>query len=64
MAEFIVVVERKIVRYLRVSAKNAAAARVQIMGYGEMEAWSDYTCVEDIEKVRIVTVKRDEAATR
>jgi len=55
---YIVTIERKIVRRIRLSARSVAAARAEIEAYGEQEAWSDYPCAEETNSTRIVSTKR------
>jgi hypothetical protein len=58
MADFLVTIERKITRRIRVSAASAAAARAEIEAYGEQEAWSDYSDMQEVDVFRLTSVKK------
>jgi len=63
MAQFIVTIERRITRHLRVSAPSMAAARAEVENYGRLEAWSDYPQTEGEDITRIVSIaSKQEAA--
>lgn len=57
LPEYVVEIEQKIVRRVRVSARSAAAARAQIEAYGNQEAWSDFPCADETSNTRIVSTK-------
>lgn len=59
-SEFLVVIERKITRTVRVTASSRVAARVAVDEYGMDLAWVDFPHNESVESntVRIVKVER------
>lgn len=59
-SEFIVVIERKITRSVRVTASSRVAARAAVDDYGIDLAWVDFPHNESAESntVRIVKVER------
>lgn len=46
MIEFLVTIERKITRVIKVPARSLKAARQEIEAYGPDVAWSDYQDVD------------------
>jgi hypothetical protein len=51
--KIIVAIERTITRFVEVDADSPSAAKAEIVAYGDQEAWSDYPCRQETEKMHV-----------